>query len=53
MEQEINLFFYLTYFLNKYLDQFFAIGGQQNNSKSIDVEFLVTVSTQQKAAIGK
>lgn len=52
MEQEINLFFYLNYFLIKYLDQFLLL-LLQNNSKSIDVEFLVTVSTQQKAAIGK
>lgn len=52
MEQEINLFFYLNFF-NQIFRPIFAIGGQQNNSKSIDVEFLVTVSTQQKAAIGK
>lgn len=53
MEQEINLFFYLNYFLIKYLDQFLLLEDSKNNSKSIDVEFLVTVSTQQKAAIGK
>lgn len=50
MGQELNIFFYLNYFLIKYLYQFLLL---ENNSKSIDVEFLVTVSTQQKAAIGK
>lgn len=48
MGQELDIFFYLNYFLIKYLYQFLLLEDSKiigKSIKSIDVEFLVTVST--------